>query len=111
LSAVRRQTLSSRVAALGASADQRRREMAEAQATVSSLSTSLGLARQRVSMLEPLAAKNIVPQTELLDARREVVTCRAALPGPASRPAAPPPPSARRKARRAKPISNSASRR
>ena len=73
LSAVRRQALGSRVAALGASADQRRREMAEAQATVSSLSTSLELARQRVSMLEPLAAKNIVPQTELLDARREVV--------------------------------------
>ena len=81
LSAVRRQTLSSRVAALGASADQRRREMAEAQATVSSLSTSLGLARQRVSMLEPLAAKNIVPQTELLDARREVVDLQGRIAG------------------------------
>jgi adhesin transport system membrane fusion protein len=81
LSVVRRQALSSRVSALGASADQRRREMAEAQATVSSLSTSLELARQRVSMLEPLAAKNIVPQTELLDARREVVDLQGRIAG------------------------------
>jgi membrane fusion protein, adhesin transport system len=70
---VRESTLRSRMAALGASADQRRREMAEANATVSSLSSSLALARERVGMLEPLAAKNIVPQTELLDARREVI--------------------------------------
>jgi adhesin transport system membrane fusion protein len=81
LSDVRRQALSSRVAALNASADQRRREMAEAQATVSSLTTSLQLARQRVEMLEPLASKNIVPQTELLDARREVVDLQGRIAG------------------------------
>jgi len=73
LSAVRRQALSSRIAALGASADQRRREAAEAQATISSLGNSLQLAQRQVAMLEPLAAKNIVPQTDLLNARREVV--------------------------------------
>jgi len=73
LSAVRRQALSSRVAALRASADQRRREASEAAATISSLQGSLALAQRQVGMLEPLAAKNIVPQTELLDARREVV--------------------------------------
>ena len=73
LSVVRRQALASRVSALNASADQRRREMAEAQATISSLRSSLSLAQQRIQMLEPLAAKNIVPQTELLDARREAV--------------------------------------
>lgn len=72
LSAVRRQALSSRVAALGASADQRRREAAEAAATINSLQGSLALAQRQVQMLEPLAAKNIVPQTDLLDARREV---------------------------------------
>ena len=81
LSVVRRQALSSRVAALGASADQRRREMAEAQATVSSLSSSLSLAQDRVRMLEPLAAKNIVPQTELLDARREVIDLQGRIAG------------------------------
>ncbi len=81
LSAVRRQALSSRVAALGASADQRRREMAEAQATISSLRSSLSLAQQRVQMLEPLAAKNIVPQTELLDARREVIDLQGRIAG------------------------------
>ncbi len=81
LSAVRRQALSSRVAALNATADQRRREMAEAQAMVSSLGTSLSLSQQRVKMLEPLAAKNIVPQTELLDARREVVDLQGRIAG------------------------------
>ena len=73
LSQVRRQALSSRVSALQSSAEQRRREVAEANATVASLSGSLALAQKQVGMLEPLAAKNIVPQTELLSARREVI--------------------------------------
>jgi len=81
LSAVRRQALGSRVDALRASAEQRRREMAEAQSTASSLRSSLALAQQRVQMLEPLAAKNIVPQTELLDARREVVDLQGRIAG------------------------------
>jgi adhesin transport system membrane fusion protein len=73
LSAVRRQALSSRVAALQASAEQRRRDAAEANATIASLSSSLVLAQKQVAMLEPLAAKNIVPQTELITARRDVI--------------------------------------
>lgn len=73
LSAVRRQALGSRVAALRASAEQRRREGAEAAATISSLSRSLALAQDNVDRLAPLAAKNIVPQTELATAQREVV--------------------------------------
>lgn len=73
LSAVRRQALSSRVAALRASAEQRRREGAEAAATINSLTRSLALAQDNVNRLAPLAAKNIVPQTELSDAQREVV--------------------------------------
>ena len=73
LSAVRRQALSSRIAALGAAADQRRREAAEAAATINSLSRSLSLAQENVNRLEPLAAKNIVPQTDLANAQREVV--------------------------------------
>jgi adhesin transport system membrane fusion protein len=81
LTEVRRQALGSRVAALNATAEQRRREMAEANATVGSLSNSLELARQRVAMLEPLAAKNIVPQTELLDARREVIDLQGRIAG------------------------------
>jgi adhesin transport system membrane fusion protein len=81
LSTVRRQALASRVSALQSSAEQRRREMAEAQATASSLRSSLSLAQQRVSMLEPLAVKNIVPQTELLDARREVVDLQGRIAG------------------------------
>jgi adhesin transport system membrane fusion protein len=73
LSAVRRQALSSKVAALRASAEQRRREAAEAAATISSLSRSLQLAQENVDRLAPLAAKSIVPQTELATAQREVV--------------------------------------
>mgnify|MGYP003575010332 CR=1 FL=1 len=73
LNAVRRQALSSRVAALHASAEQRRREAAEAAATINSLSRSLVLAQDNVNRLAPLAAKNIVPQTELANAQREVV--------------------------------------
>ncbi len=69
---VRESALRSRIAALGASAEQRRREASEAAATISSLQGSLALAQRQVAMLEPLAAKNIVPQTDLLDARREV---------------------------------------
>src|SRR4029453_6055746 len=73
LSAVRQQALSSRVAALRSSAEQRRRDAAEAAATISSLSRSLALAPDNVDRLAPLAAKNIVPQTELSNAQREVV--------------------------------------
>ena len=73
LSEVRRQALSSRMAALSASADQRRREAAEAAATINSLSRSLALAQENVNRLAPLAAKNIVPQTDLATAQREVV--------------------------------------
>ena len=69
---VRESALRSRIAALNASADQRRREGSEAQATISSLQGSLALAQRQVGMLEPLAVKNIVPQTDLLNARREV---------------------------------------
>ena len=73
LSAVRRQALSSRIAALGASADQRRRDAAEAAATINSLSRSLALAQENVDRLQPLAARSIVPQTDLANAQREVV--------------------------------------
>ncbi|MBB3763007.1 HlyD family type I secretion periplasmic adaptor subunit [Sphingomicrobium lutaoense] len=73
VSAARRSALSSRVAALNAQAEQSRRDAAEANATIDSLSSSLRLAQQNVSRLEPLAGRNIVPQTELDDARREVI--------------------------------------
>ena len=61
------------MSALAATADQRRREAAEAAATIRSLQGSLAIAHRQVEMLEPLAAKNIVPQTDLMDKRREVV--------------------------------------
>ena len=72
LKSVRQSALRSKVAALVATADQRRRDGSEAQVTINSLTGSLAIAQRQVGMLEPLAAKNIVPQTELLDKRREV---------------------------------------
>lgn len=73
LLAARRSALSGRLGALNATAEQRRREAAEAGATISALSRSLQLAQDNVNRLAPLAARNIVPQTELADAQREVV--------------------------------------
>lgn len=73
LQAARQSALQSKVAGLNASADQHRREASEAAATIASLQNSLALAQKQVAMVEPLAAKNIIPQTELLDARREVI--------------------------------------
>jgi adhesin transport system membrane fusion protein len=69
----RESAVRSKVAAANATADQARREAAEAAATINSLQSSLALAQHQVDMLEPLAAKHIVPQTDLLDKRREVV--------------------------------------
>src|SRR6476661_4496817 len=68
----RESALRSKMSAMQAAADQSRREAGEAAATISSLQGSLALAQKQVAMLEPLAAKNIVPQTDLLDKRREV---------------------------------------
>ncbi|HET7604470.1 MAG TPA: HlyD family type I secretion periplasmic adaptor subunit [Sphingomicrobium sp.] len=73
LRAARQSALRSKVAAANATADQARREAGEAAATINSLQSSLALAQKQVAMIEPLAAKNIVPQTDLLDKRREVV--------------------------------------
>jgi membrane fusion protein, adhesin transport system len=79
LQQVRQSALSSRVSALNAAVEQRRRDMQEAQATVSSLQSSLKLAQDQVDMLRPLAQKNIVPQTELMSAQREAVDIQGRL--------------------------------
>ncbi len=71
LQSVRASALRSRKSALGAAVEQRRRDLGEAQATIASLRSSLELAQSQVKMLEPLAAKSIVPQTELMNAQRE----------------------------------------
>ncbi len=71
LQSVRAATLRSRKSALNAAVEQRRRDYGEAQATITSLQSSLKLAQGQVDILAPLAAKSIVPQTELMDAQRE----------------------------------------
>lgn len=76
LQAARQSAQRSRVGALSAAVEQRRRDLGEAQATVASLESSLKLAQDQVNMIRPLAEKNIVPQTELLSAQRELVDVR-----------------------------------
>lgn len=79
LQAARQSAQRSRVGALSAAVEQRRRDLGEAQATIASLESSLKLAQEQVNMIRPLAEKNIVPQTELLSAQRELVDIRGRL--------------------------------
>ena len=73
LRAARASALRSKVEASQATAEQARRDAGEAAATISSLQSTLTLAQHQVAMMAPLAAKNIVPQTDLLEKQREVV--------------------------------------
>jgi adhesin transport system membrane fusion protein len=79
LQQVRVATAQARQNALAAAIEQRRRDQQEALATAASLEDSLRLARQQVNMLQPLAAKGIVPQTELLSAQRDMVDVQGRL--------------------------------
>lgn len=79
LQQVRMATARSQQSALAAAVEQRRRDLGEAQATAASLEDSVRLAREQVAMLTPLAAKGIVPQTELLSAQRELVDVQGRL--------------------------------
>ncbi len=75
----RRAAAQSQQASLAAAVEQRRRDLSEGQATVGSLESSLRLSREQVQMLEPLARKGIVPQTELLTAQRDMVDIQGRL--------------------------------
>jgi membrane fusion protein, adhesin transport system len=79
LAAVRRAAAQSRETALAAAVEQRRRDLREGQETVSSLESSAKLAQDEVEMLSPLAAKGIVPKTDLLTAQRNLVDVRGRL--------------------------------
>ena len=81
LRVARESAVRSKVASLQASAEQARREAAEAAATIQSLQGSLALAQKQVAMLEPLAAKHIVPETDLMDKRREVIDLQGRIAG------------------------------
>jgi len=79
LQQVRVATANARQSALAAAIEQRRRDQQEALATAASLEDSVRLAREQVNMLQPLAAKGIVPQTELLSAQRDLVDVQGRL--------------------------------
>lgn len=79
LQQVRVATAQSRQSALTAAIEQRRRDQQEALATAAALEDSVRLSREQVNMLQPLATKGIVPQTELLTAQRELVDVQGRL--------------------------------
>lgn len=79
LADVRKAAAQSRENALVAQVEQRRRDLQEGQATVASLENSTRLAQEQVNMLAPLAAKGIVPKTDLLNAQRELVDTQGRL--------------------------------
>lgn len=79
LQAVRLATARNREQSLSAAVEQRRRDLSEAQATVSALQNSARLAQDQVDLLKPLAAQGIVPRTELLTAERDLVDTQGRL--------------------------------
>ena len=79
LQQVRLAAARSREASLASAVEQRRRDLAEAQSTVSTLQNSVRLAQDQVNMLTPLAEQGIVPRTELLTAQRDLVDTQGRL--------------------------------
>ena len=79
LQAVRLATARSREQGLAAAVEQRRRDLGEARATVSTLENSSRLAQDQVNMLRPLAEQGIVPRTELLTAERDLIDTQGRL--------------------------------
>lgn len=79
LSQVRQATARSRESGLASAIEQRRRDLSEGQATVAALENSVRLVGEQVRMLEPLAAKGIIPRTELITAQRDLVDTRGRL--------------------------------
>ncbi|WP_114521754.1 HlyD family type I secretion periplasmic adaptor subunit [Altererythrobacter sp. ZODW24] len=79
LSQLRKATARSRESALASAIEQRRRDLREGQASVATLENSVRISAEQVAMLEPLSAKGIIPQTELMTAQRELVETRGRL--------------------------------
>ena len=79
LQEVRLATARSREQSLSSAVEQRRRDLAEANSTISTLETSVRLATDQVNMLRPLADQGIVPRTELLTAERDLVDTQGRL--------------------------------
>ena len=79
LAAARRAAASSKQSGLNAAIEQRRRDLAEGQATITSLESSVRLAQQQVDTLAPMVAKKVIPQTELITAQRDLVDVQGRL--------------------------------
>lgn len=59
--------------------EQKRRELKEMEANVARLREALGLARNELKLITPLAKDNVIPETDFLRAKREVADLRGQL--------------------------------
>lgn len=64
--------LQSRIKVFEEKAEQKRRELKEAESNVARLEESLRLAEQELKVIEPLAAKKVVAQIDMIKAQRSV---------------------------------------
>ncbi len=79
LQAIRRENLNARLDVLRQRANQRRQETAEANTTITRLTESLQLADRELRMITPMAARNLVAQTELIRVQRQQIEARGQL--------------------------------
>lgn len=76
---IRRENLDNRLSVQKQRVEQRQREIAETQTNITRLSESLKLSEKELSIVAPMAGRNLVPQTELLRTQRQVVESRGQL--------------------------------
>lgn len=76
---VRHRNLEVRMASLRERVAQRRFELEEARSSVVTVTESLRLAESEISMVRPLAERNVVPRVELLQIERQVNDLRGQL--------------------------------
>jgi adhesin transport system membrane fusion protein len=79
LMAIREDNLQKRVEVHKQRIEQRQREINETSANISRLSDGLKLAERELGIIEPMAGRNLVSQTELIRTQRQVVELKGQL--------------------------------
>ena len=76
---IRRENLENRLNVQKQRVEQRQREISETKSNMTRLSESLKLAERELAIIAPMASRNMVAQTELLRAQRQLVEVRGQL--------------------------------
>ena len=76
---IRRENLENRLNVQKQRVEPRQREISETKSNVTRLSESLKLAERELAIIAPMASRNMVAQTELLRAQRQLVEVRGRL--------------------------------